>query len=86
LAYRLELETHARRELLDLPKNVQDHIFPVLDDLQKNPRPPGAKKITGHPGYRVRKGQYRILYTVDDTQKMVRVYRVGNRRDVYRNL
>jgi mRNA interferase RelE/StbE len=86
LTYRLELETGARRELSDLPKDVQALIIPVLDDLQRDPRPPGTKKITGNPGYRVRKGRYRILYTVDDDLRLVRVYRIGHRRDVYRNL
>ncbi len=86
MSYRLELETRALRELKGLSREVQALITPVLDDLQNDPRPPGTKKITGHPGYRIRKGQYRILYTVNDEQKLVRVYRIGHRRDVYRRL
>lgn len=84
MAYRVELATHALREFKDLPDDVQRLLADVLDDLQTLPRPPGAKKLTGADGWRVRKGDYRVLYTVDDRAKLVRVYRIGNRRDVYR--
>lgn len=84
MSYRLELESHARKELLGLPKEVQKSFSEVLDHLQKNPRPPGAKKLTGLDGYRVRKGDYRLLYTVDDKESLVRIYRIAHRREVYR--
>ncbi len=47
--------------------------------------PPGARKLTGQEGYRIRKGGYRILYVIDDAAALVRVYRIGHRREVYRN-
>lgn len=81
--YSIELETRARRELLDLQREVQGRIAEVIDDLAKNPRPPGSKKLTGYEGYRVRKGDYRVLYTVDDKKRLVRIYRIGHRREVY---
>lgn len=84
MSYQVEFETRARGELLDLPKDVARRFISVLDDLARQPRPPGAKKLFGVNGYRVRKGDYRILYTVDDHKRVVRVYRVGHRRDVYR--
>lgn len=84
MSYRIELETRAKKEFLDLPREIQLRIASVFDDLTINPRPPGSKKLTGHEGYRVRKGDYRILYTVDDKQLLIRVYRVGHRREVYR--
>ena len=84
MAYRVELETRALREFKGLPNDVRGLLSAVLDDLQALPRPPGAKKLTGMDGWRVRKGDYRVLYTVDDRAKLVRVYRIGNRRDVYR--
>ncbi len=84
MPYRVELETRARREFLDLPKDIQSRLALVIDDLQKNPRPPGAKKMTGQEGYRVRKGDYRVLYTVHDKESLVRIYRIGHRREVYR--
>ena len=84
MSYRLELETKALKEFRGLPKERQELIAGVFDDLQANPRPPGAKKLSGVDGYRVRSGDYRVLYTIEDSAKRVRVYRVGHRSDVYR--
>ena len=84
MAYRVELETRAKREFLDLPQEIQSRLADVLDDLEVNPRPPGSKKLTGQEGYRVRKGDYRILYTIDDKGSLIRVYRIGHRREIYR--
>jgi mRNA interferase RelE/StbE len=84
LSYRLELETRAVKELSSIPKSRRELLAAVLDDLQKQPRPPGSKKLSGVDGYRVRKGDYRILYTIDDAARLVRVYRIGRRREVYR--
>lgn len=84
MSYSIELETRARKEFLDLPKEIQRNLAAVFDDLKQNPRPPGAKKLFGVDGCRIRKGDYRVLYTIDDQNKLVRVYRIGNRRDVYR--
>ena len=84
MAWRLELESRARKEFLELARDVRVRLADVLDDLQREPRPPGAKKLIGVDGYRFRKGDYRVLYTVDDSAQLVRVYRIGHRRDVYR--
>lgn len=84
MPYRVELESRARKELLDLSREVQERISDIIDSLAVNPRPPGAKKLTGQEGYRVRKGDYRILFTVDDKATLVRIYRIGHRREVYR--
>lgn len=82
--YRVELESKARRAFLALPKDIAGRIADALDDLQKDPRPPGAKKLSGLEGYRVRVGDYRVLYAVTDAHRLVRVYVIGHRRDVYR--
>jgi mRNA interferase RelE/StbE len=84
VVYRLELETRALKELKSLPRERRELISDVLDDLERNPRPPGAKKLSGLDGWRVRKGDYRVLYTVDDSARLIRVYRIGHRGDVYR--
>ncbi|MBI2082990.1 MAG: type II toxin-antitoxin system RelE/ParE family toxin [Deltaproteobacteria bacterium] len=84
MSFRVELESRARREFLELPKEVQKRFTDVIDDLQSNPRPPGAKRLTGLEGYRIRKGDYRLLYTVDDQNSIIRIYRIGHRREVYR--
>ena len=84
MRYVVELETRARREFFNLATDVQEAIADVIDSLEINPRPPGAKALTGRRGYRVRKGHSRVLYTVDDRARTVRIYRIGHRRDVYR--
>lgn len=86
MSYRVELETKALREFRALPKGARELLGDVLDDLERNPRPPGAKKLINQEGYRIRKGKYRILYTVHDKESLVRVYRIGHRREVYRGL
>lgn len=82
--YRVELESRARSELLKLPREVLRRVSALLDTLEVDPGPPGAKKLTARQGYRVRKGDYRVLYTIDDAMHVVRVYRIGRRSDVYR--
>lgn len=82
--YRVLLETHARKEFLALPRAVQERLGLILDDLAKNPRPIGVKKLSAKEGYRTRKGDYRILYLIDDKEREVRIYRIGHRREVYR--
>lgn len=82
--YRVELETRAKKELSQLPRKIQLRLLDVLGDLSKDPRPPASKKLTQQEGYRVRKGDYRILYVIDDKSRLVRVYRIGHRKKVYR--
>ena len=82
--YHVVLETRVLKELTALPKEIQKRVAAVLNDLERDPRPQGSKKLTNYEGYRVRKGDYRILYTIDDKSKFVRVYRVGHRREIYR--
>lgn len=84
MTYRLELETKALKEFQALPKERRELVGSVFDDLQANPRPPGAKKLAGADGWRIRSGDWRILYTIEDAAKRIRVYRVGHRREVYR--
>ncbi|MBI3553195.1 MAG: type II toxin-antitoxin system RelE/ParE family toxin [Elusimicrobia bacterium] len=84
MSYRVEFETRARKEFLDLPNEAVRRLSPVFDDLAADPRPPGAKKLAGVDGYRIRKGDYRVLYKIDDKNRLVRVFRVGHRREVYR--
>ena len=83
--YQVEVGDRARREIKDLPRDEIRRIIDAIDDLSRDPRPPGASKLHGvKDGWRIRKGDYRILYTIHDAEKLVRIYRVGNRREVYR--
>ena len=82
--YRLEVSRTAHRQIRRLPAQTQERVHKAISDLAENPRPPGAKKLTARDGYRIRVGDYRILYQVDDGAKGVIIYRVMSRGDVYR--
>ena len=83
--YSLEIRRSASREIEDLPTKkdrrlVVDRISKLADD----PRPPGSEKLPGEDRYRVRQGAYRIVYEIQDAMLLVRIVKVGHRREVYR--
>lgn len=83
--YRVLLGTRAEKQRRDLSSVTRNRIDRSLEALAKDPRPRGAVKLSGlTEGWRVRVGDYRILYTVDDRGQVVRVYRIGHRREAYR--
>jgi len=86
VTYALLLERQAEKDLMDLPLPVLRRVDARLLALSEEPRPRGALKLKGKEGegWRVRVGDYRILYTIDTNQEIVKVYRIGHRRDVYR--
>jgi mRNA interferase RelE/StbE len=82
--YEVFLKASAERELARLPARMHDRIVERLLQLVDEPRPAGSKKLQGLDAYRIRVGDYRILYEVDDRRRRVTVYSVGHRREVYR--
>lgn len=82
--YRLELSRQASRQILKMPSDIRERIHQAIALLGENPRHPGSKKLTDLEGYRVRVGDYRILYVINDNDKIVVVYRVAIRGEVYR--
>lgn len=83
-SYRLEVKRSAAKEVADLPKADCQRIVAKLQALADDPRPHGAEKLTGDDKYRVRQGNYRILYEIDDASKTVTIVKVGNRKEVHR--
>ena len=82
--YRVEIARRALRSLAALPRQEQQRIRAAIDLLATEPRPPGATKLTGERrAYRVRVGDYRIIYEVFDDRFVVQVVRIGHRRDIY---
>lgn len=67
-----------------LPAPLHHRLSQRLFSLEENPRPRGSRKLTGREEYRLRVGNYRILYAIDDTNLVVTVFAVGHRREVYR--
>lgn len=83
--YRLEVTTKAIKELEKLPPNTGLRILESIDSLSTTSRPRQSHKLSGSMNsYRLRVGDYRVLYQVDDETKLVTIYHVGHRRDVYR--
>ncbi|MGI8417079.1 MAG: type II toxin-antitoxin system RelE family toxin [Nakamurella sp.] len=81
--YRIELRPAAVRSLRTLDPQVRRRIQGAIAVLAVDPRPPGTRALQGRPGFRVRVGDYRIIYTVEDDVLLVVVVRLGHRRDVY---
>ena len=83
--YGIQILPSAERELAALDSPIQRRIAARIDALADTPRPSGAKKLQGEKGtWRVRVGDYRILYEVVDERVIVLVVKVGHRREVYR--
>lgn len=82
--YKIEIKKSAAKEIEHLPRKDLESILEKISSLAKNPRPYNCKKLSGQEKYRVRCGDYRILYSIEDTILIVIVVKVGHRRDVYR--
>lgn len=85
-AYRVEIQRSAESDLSRLGSVLVGRLRTALESLASDPRPPGSRKLAGSEAYRLRVGDYRIVYEVDDRRQIVTVARVRHRRDVYRRL
>lgn len=84
MRYGLLVAPGAKRELGSIPQNLYPAIRDAISALRTNQRPPGNQKLRDRPGYRVRVGDYRIIYDIDDAQQTVTIRRVAHRREIYR--
>ena len=84
MIYLVGLTRPAQKELSDLPAESYRRVKAAIAGLATNPRPPGAGKLNGREGWRIRVGDYRILYLVNDDAHSVTVIRIRHRREVYR--
>lgn len=84
--YRLLIKASAAKELESAgSKSDRQRIFARIQSLAADPRPPGAEKLAGYTDQlRVRQGNYRIVYSVDEERREVTIFRIGHRKDVYR--
>jgi len=83
-SYSLVIKKSAERELRKVPKEDMRRIADRVRELTQNPRPAGNEKLSGQDRYRIRQGDYRIVYAVDDERRVVEVIKIGHRREVYR--
>ena len=85
MAYRLEITPAAVRDLASLPPDARRRVDACILTLAENPHPPGSKKLAGLNGlYRVRVGDYRVVYRTEHRRLLVLVVRIGHRREIYR--
>ncbi|CAG0987973.1 Toxin RelG [Anaerolineae bacterium] len=83
-AYRIVLKKSAAKELEAIPKRDLAKVVERIQSLAVEPRPPGVEKLSAQERYRVRQGDYRIVYSIEDDILTVCVVKVGHRREVYR--
>ncbi len=83
--YRVFLERSAEKDLKRLSAEIHDRVIAAIRALGQNPRPPDCRKLAGSKNdWRIRVGDYRVIYEIADTIRIVRVNRVRHRREVYR--
>ena len=79
------MEKKAEKGLRKLPREVKETVYSLLNKIASAPFPSGSRKIVGTDNlWRIRIGDYRILYEVDETSEIIRIERIGHRKDVYR--
>jgi mRNA interferase RelE/StbE len=84
MTYKLRIRRKAQKQLAKLPANDYKRIRQTILDLANEPRPAGASKLKGREGWRVRQGNYRIIYEIIDNELIVTVLDIGHRKDIYR--
>lgn len=83
-SYRVLVFASAQKELRRLPRADLRRIVGRIQGLSGDPRPPGAEKLSGEDRYRLRQGEWRVVYGIDDPGRRVVIVRIGHRREVYR--
>ncbi|TAE22252.1 MAG: type II toxin-antitoxin system RelE/ParE family toxin [Cytophagales bacterium] len=81
--YTVILSSKARKQLDNLSDHIASPVLIAIADLGEDPRPNGYKKLKGRDGYRIRAGNYRIIYEIFDTELVIDIITVGHRKDIY---
>jgi mRNA interferase RelE/StbE len=85
LSYDLLIERRAQKQLAKIPEPDHGRIIAAIRELAEQPRPEGVKKLTGREAWRIRVGNYRIIYEIHDEKLVVLIIAIGHRRDIYRS-
>lgn len=85
MTYEIQILPIAVRAIRKLPPEAKRRVQAAIELLAEQPRPPASKKLTGRPEWRVRTGDYRVLYRIEDDVLTVVVVHAGHRRDVYQS-
>ena len=84
MKYEVLIEKAALKELSKIPPKEQSRIITTIKSLSKEPRPIGVKKLTGREAWRIRVGNYRIIYEIQDNKLVILVVHIGHRKNIYR--
>lgn len=85
MSYQVEFSNQAEKQFKDLPQQIQSRLQLRIDALVENPRPSGVKKLEGAENqYRIRIGEYRLVYQIQDAILLIILVRIGHRSEVYR--
>ncbi len=84
MTFEVQIERRAQKQLAKVDEPMRSRLVEALRGLRHDPRPAGAKKLSGREGWRIRVGEFRILYEIYDTKLVVLVVHLGHRREVYR--
>ncbi len=84
MTHKVTILRRAQKELALLPGEAYRRVRDAIAALAEDPRPPGCLKLTGRDGWRIRISSYRVVFEIDDSEKVVTVLHVGHRRDIYR--
>lgn len=84
-SYKVLIKRSAAKEIEDLPLRDRRRVVSRIESLGTEPRPHGCEKLSGQDRYRIRQGDWRILYEIDDREESVMIVKIGHRRDVYRD-
>lgn len=84
MAYQVNIPKTVQKQLDNLPDQIYERIIEDIIQLRNNPRPLNAIKMKNNRGYRMRIGDYRVLYDIDDEAQIIILRRVGHRREIYR--
>jgi mRNA interferase RelE/StbE len=85
MSYQVNLPKTVQKQLNKLPQQLKQRILKAIIQLQQEPRPINSLQMKGSQGYRLRIGDYRILYDIDESQQVVNMRRIGHRREIYRD-
>lgn len=83
MTYRLFIEKSVQKKLDKITNPYQDKIINAIQDLSEHQRPSGVKKLSGRDAWRIRIGDYRVIYEIDDNRQIILIVNIDHRKDVY---
>ncbi len=86
MSYQVNLPKTVQKQLNALPQELKQRILKALVHLQEEPKPANSLQMKGGQGFRLRIGDYRVLYDIDDSSQIINLRRIGHRREIYRDL